>query len=99
METSERNGALVALRVVRPEDQIMVITSGGQIIRTFVQEIREAGRNTQGVRIIRIGPGESVVDVEPLADPDDGEAQPLPPVTDSLVPPDPTDGPGDEGSS
>jgi DNA gyrase subunit A len=87
METSERNGPLVALRVVKPEDQIMVITSGGQIIRTFVNEIREAGRNTQGVRIIRIGQGEQVVDVEPVADPDDGEAQPLPPVLDSLVPP------------
>ena len=87
METSERNGPLVALRVVRADDQIMVITNGGQIIRTFVSEIREAGRNTQGVRIIRVGAGEQVVDVEPVADPDDGEAQHLAPITDSLVPP------------
>ncbi len=87
METSDRNGELIALRVVRPDDQIMVITNGGQIIRTFVKEIREAGRNTQGVRIIKIGAGEQVVDVEPVAEPDEGEAQPLPPITDSLAPP------------
>ncbi len=90
METSERNGALVALRVVRADDQIMVITNGGQIIRTFVSEVREAGRNTQGVRIIRVGAGEQVVDVEPVADKDDGEeAQHLPTITDSLAPPEP----------
>ncbi len=90
METSERNGPLVALRVVREDDQIMVITNGGQIIRTFVNEIREAGRNTQGVRIIRVGAGEQVVDVEPVADKDDGEEpQHLVPIVDSLVPPDP----------
>ncbi|MFO0681521.1 MAG: DNA gyrase subunit A [Sandaracinus sp.] len=90
METSERNGPLVALRVVREDDQIMVITNGGQIIRTYVNEIREAGRNTQGVRIIRVGAGEQVVDVEPVADKDDGEEpQHLVPIVDSLVPPDP----------
>jgi DNA gyrase subunit A len=88
METSERNGPLVALRVVRAGDQIMVITNGGQIIRTYADEVREAGRNTQGVRIIRIGEGEQVVDVEPVADKDDGEeVQHLQPIGDSMMPP------------
>jgi DNA gyrase/topoisomerase IV subunit A len=53
--------------------------------------VREAGRNTQGVRIIRVGAGEQVVDVEPVADKDDGEEpQHLAPIMDSLVPPEPT---------
>ncbi len=66
MDTSERNGALVKLRLVSPDEQVMVITNGGQVIRTRVSEIRETGRNTQGVRVIRLGEGEQVVDVEPL---------------------------------
>ncbi|GAB4206392.1 MAG: hypothetical protein OHK0013_23050 [Sandaracinaceae bacterium] len=77
METSERNGPLVSLRVVRPEDQIMVITNGGQIIRTHVSEVREAGRNTQGVRILRVGDGERVVAVEPIAEDEEAGAEPL----------------------
>ena len=74
MDTSERNGALVKLRLVSPDDQLMVITNGGQVIRTRVGEIRETGRNTQGVRVIRLREGEQVVDVEPVAE---GEEEPL----------------------
>jgi DNA gyrase subunit A len=73
MDTSERNGALVKLRLVLPEDQLMVITNGGQVIRTRVSEIRETGRNTQGVRVIRLGDDEQVVDVEPVAEGEDDE--------------------------
>jgi len=73
MDTSERNGALVKLRLVSPEDQLMVITNGGQVIRTRVSEIRETGRNTQGVRVIRLREAEQVVDVEPVAEGEEGE--------------------------
>jgi DNA gyrase subunit A len=86
LDASERNGNLVSLRIVRPEDQIMVITNGGQIIRTHVSQVREAGRNTQGVRILRVSEGEHVVAVEPVAE-DDVPAQDLPPTVDSLAPP------------
>ncbi len=68
MDTSERNGQLVGLKVVSPDEQVMVITNTGQIIRTSVAEIRETGRNTQGVRVIRLAEGETVVDVEPVAE-------------------------------
>ncbi|MCA9605902.1 MAG: DNA gyrase subunit A, partial [Myxococcales bacterium] len=78
MVTSERNGPLVKLRLVRPTDQIMVVTNGGQIIRTHVEPIREAGRNTQGVRVIRVAEDERVVDVEPLTEEDEGEDDALP---------------------
>ncbi len=73
MVTSERNGNLVKLRLVAPEDQLMVITNGGQIIRTFVSEVRESARNTQGVRVIRLRNDERVVDVEPLAESEDDD--------------------------
>ncbi len=73
MDPSERNGALVKLRLVSPEDQLMVITNGGQVIRTRVSEIRETGRNTQGVRVIRLRDGEQVVDVEPVAEGEEDE--------------------------
>ena len=77
MDTSERNGALVRLRLVSPDDQLMVITDAGQVIRTRVAEIRETGRNTQGVRVIRLADGEKVVDVEPVAEQEDeGAASP-----------------------
>ncbi len=73
MDTSERNGTLVKLRLVSPEDQLMVVTDGGQVIRTRVSEIRETGRNTQGVRVIRLRDGEKVVDVEPVAESEEDE--------------------------
>ena len=75
MDTSERNGALVKLRLVSPDDQLMVITNGGQVIRTRVSEIRETGRNTQGVRVIRLRDGEQVVDVEPVAEVEDDDGE------------------------
>ena len=78
MDTSERNGALVKLRLVLPEDQLMVITNGGQVIRTRVSEIRETGRNTQGVRVIRLRDGEQVVDVEPVAEGEEDEELEVP---------------------
>ena len=74
MDASERNGDVVKLCLVRPNDQVMVITDKGQIIRTHVAQIRETGRNAQGVRVIRLGEGERVVDLEPMADQNEEEA-------------------------
>ncbi len=67
MDMSERNGELVRLCLVRPDDQLMCVTDSGVVIRTRCSEIREVGRNTQGVRVIRLGENERVVDVEPIA--------------------------------
>ena len=78
MDTSERNGALVKLRLVSPDDQLMVITNGGQVIRTRVSEIRETGRNTQGVRVIRLSEAEQVVDVEPVEEGEEDEVSETP---------------------
>lgn len=74
MDASERNGGVVNLSSVVASDQLMVITDGGQVIRTRVDEIREASRNTQGVRIIRLSDNERVVDVAKVAERDEENA-------------------------
>ncbi len=74
MDMSERNGELVRLCVVHPDDQVMCVTDAGVVIRTRVVEIRETGRNTQGVRVIRLGDNEKVVDVEPISRAESEEA-------------------------
>ncbi len=72
MVVNDRNGALVASFPVEQSDQIMLVSDGGQLIRCPVDEIRIAGRNTQGVRIFRTDADEKVVSVERI--PDDGSS-------------------------
>jgi DNA gyrase subunit A len=57
IQTSERNGKVVAATLVEPTDEIMLITTGGVLIRTRVSEIREMGRATQGVTLIAVEDG------------------------------------------
>jgi DNA gyrase subunit A len=57
IQTSERNGKVVAATLVDPNDEIMLITSTGVLIRTRVSEIREMGRATQGVTLISVDDG------------------------------------------
>ena len=76
IQTSERNGALVGAALVNEHDEIMLITDGGILVRTPVDGISVVGRNTQGVRIIRLDKGEKVIGVdriEGLAGEDNGE--------------------------
>jgi DNA gyrase subunit A len=84
IQTTERNGKVVAAALVSPEDQIMLITTGGVLVRTRVSEIREMGRATQGVTLINVDEGtrlsglqriaESDSDDEGTDDVEDGEA-------------------------
>ena len=64
IQTSERNGAVVGATLVTETDEIMLITSGGILVRTRVNEISIVGRNTQGVRVIRLDKKEKVVGVD-----------------------------------
>ncbi len=73
--TNARNGPVVASFPVEDSDQIMVVTNGGQLLRTSVEEVRIAGRNTQGVTILRTRAGEQVVSVEHLSDVGDEEGE------------------------
>ncbi len=71
MKTTERTGRVVGVQQVTDEDQLMLITDGGKIIRIRIADIRVIGRNTQGVRLIDLDNGERVVSLARLAE-DDG---------------------------
>ncbi len=71
--TSERNGLVVAAKLVNDDDEIMLITTGGVLIRTRVKEIRELGRATQGVTLINLGEGEKLSGLEKIVETDDQE--------------------------
>ncbi len=90
MKTTDKTGRVIGVRMVTDDDQIMLVTSGGKVIRLRVNEIRVIGRNTQGVRLIDLEQGERVASVARLAErEDEGEVkdEPVPPVD-----PDPTAG-------
>lgn len=72
--TSERNGDLVAANLVTSEDEVMLITNGGVLIRTRVKEISELGRNTQGVKLIDLGKDEKLASLDKIMDSDDTQA-------------------------
>jgi DNA gyrase subunit A len=64
LQTTERNGEMVAALQVNSEHELMMISSTGTLVRTPVAEISVVGRNTQGVRLIRLGEGERLTGVE-----------------------------------
>ncbi|MDR0528528.1 MAG: DNA gyrase subunit A [Zoogloeaceae bacterium] len=65
---SERNGRIVAAKLVTDTDEVMLITTGGVLIRTRINEIREMGRATQGVRLIALDSGEKLTGLEKVAE-------------------------------
>ena len=71
---SDRNGKAVAARLVSEDDEIMLITTGGVLIRTRVKEIRDMGRAAQGVTLINLGKGEKLSGLEKVVETDDNEA-------------------------
>jgi DNA gyrase subunit A len=75
MRTTERNGPVVGFRQVSDNDEIMLITDGGRIIRMKVSEISVIGRVTQGVRLIDIQEDERVVDMTIVAESEEEEEE------------------------
>ncbi|MEK6735704.1 MAG: DNA gyrase C-terminal beta-propeller domain-containing protein, partial [Pseudomonadota bacterium] len=73
IKTSARNGKVVTAKLVKPDDEIMLITSGGVLIRTRVNEIREMSRATQGVTLINLDKGEKLAGLERVIESDDGD--------------------------
>jgi len=78
IQTTERNGKVVGAVLVEPRDEIMLITTGGVLVRTRVSEIREMGRATQGVTLIAVDEGthlsglQRVVETDPVDEPGAG---------------------------
>jgi DNA gyrase subunit A len=73
IQTSERNGALIAAIQVSADDDIMLISDGGTLVRTSVEEISTLSRNTQGVTLIRLRQEEKLVGLERIQAEEDGE--------------------------
>jgi DNA gyrase subunit A len=76
IQQSERNGKVVAATLVRPEDEIMLITDKGVLVRTRVSEIRELGRATQGVTLIALDDGAQLSGLQRIVENDAGDGSP-----------------------
>ncbi len=73
IQTSDRNGRVVAATLVTEKDQLMLITTGGVLVRTRVAEIREMGRATQGVTLIAVDEGSTLSGVQKILEGDEDE--------------------------
>ena len=93
IQTSARNGNVVAATLVEAKDEIMLITTGGVLIRTRVAEIREMSRATQGVTLINLGPDEKLAGLQKIIDSEDGGEG-----LDTGIAEDPAEADADEGN-
>ena len=73
MRTGERTGDVVGALTVHESDELMLITNAGQMVRIRVSEVREAGRNTMGVKLMDLREGETLQDIAPVVSQDDVE--------------------------
>jgi DNA gyrase subunit A len=73
MKTGERTGDVVGALTVRDSDELMLITTGGQMVRIRVSEVRETGRNTMGVKLIDLREGETLQDIAPVISQEEAE--------------------------
>jgi DNA gyrase subunit A len=70
IQTTERNGPVIGATLVSDDDEVMLITDGGTLIRTATKDISVIGRNTQGVRLISLGEGERLAGIERIEEPE-----------------------------
>jgi DNA gyrase subunit A len=78
MKTTEKTGVVVGALTVRDTDEIMLITVGGQMVRTGVKDIREAGRNTQGVKLINLDEKDKLQAIAPVINEDKEDTEEAP---------------------
>jgi DNA gyrase subunit A len=76
MKTGDKTGGVVGALTVKEADEIMLITAGGQMVRTFVKDIREAGRNTMGVKLVNLDAGDRLQAIAPVISETAGEEPP-----------------------
>ena len=79
IKATARNGSVVSIVSVRDDDQVLMMTARGKIQRVNVREIRPMGRNTQGVRIMRLDEGDALAAVVPVPPSEQEEADAPPP--------------------
>ncbi len=75
LKRTEKTGDVVALKEVLPGDELMIVTRHGVIIRMPVEGIRISGRNTQGVKVMNLDAGDTVMDVARVVEEDDEVAE------------------------
>jgi len=63
IKTSDKNGKLIAMKEVNDNDELVIITTQGMVIRQSMKDIRVMGRNTQGVRLIRLNEDDAIADI------------------------------------
>ncbi|MGV3773201.1 MAG: DNA gyrase C-terminal beta-propeller domain-containing protein, partial [Verrucomicrobiales bacterium] len=86
MKTNEKTGLVVGALTVRNSDEIMLITVEGQMVRISVDGIREAGRNTSGVKLINLSEADKLQAIAPvISETDEVKVEELPPETESGV--------------
>jgi DNA gyrase subunit A len=76
MKTTEKTGGVAGALTVRDEDELMLITNKGKMVRTRIKEIRETGRNAQGVKLIDLRPGEVLQGIAPVISDEEEEETP-----------------------
>ncbi len=86
IQTSERNGKVVAVCKVTEDDEVMLTTNSGMVIRTPLNKTRTIGRNTQGVRLIKLDEGDVVSSLAKLPEDEIGDALELPPANGEVEP-------------
>ena len=75
MKTGERTGDVVGALTVRDSDELMLITTGGQMVRIRVSEVRETRRNTMGVKLMDLREGETLQDIAPVVSQEEGDVE------------------------
>ena len=75
MKTGEKTGNVVGALTVTENDELMLITTKGQMVRTRVKEIRAVGRNTMGVKLIDLREGETLQDIAPVVSQEEGDVE------------------------
>ena len=75
MQTSERNGLLIGAAQVTNDDEVMLITNKGMLVRTRVAEVNVIGRNTQGVTVIRLKDKEKLISIAPISEEFTGDSE------------------------
>ncbi len=75
MKTTDKTGSVVGALTVHNEDEIMLITTGGQMVRTGVADIREAGRNTMGVKLVNLDAGDKLQAIAPVIAEEKGDEE------------------------
>jgi DNA gyrase subunit A len=76
MKTGDKTGGVIGALTVRDNDEIMLITVGGQMVRTFVRDIREAGRNTMGVKLVNLDEGDKLQAIAPVVGEEQEQEEP-----------------------